>query len=1051
MLFRRCRRTTIRVVTIALVSLWWAILLTPHLPILPGQAQETNNQSLEVERTQTFPYPIQLVPGQSPCLVLDKVENNDNSLTPQEDYVRRTWNFPERWVWRQVCAGREANFYRLFFEALLLEDFFQAGNLPDEITLENLRSGETVVEAYRQYAPNIAAKKVRDYLRMKAVTLFENEQESALYRLYRSIRSNDLQANTPDAQSDDNPVTMPAISFDPQTFDLALIDSTGRLETINLLNSLFEPLRSTLDETITDILRADLQRPEELTFLRQYSAHISEGLGLSIDTLINSIKEEDRLLAEQITQIVYPDGRSEQQAEAVPDLSFSSEAMRLIISAKLREIFKNYYQQSIESYEAARSGDSAIDASVVESLYPLNMNDALLKTILLRDPFRSALPGRVVIRGGYFTENLDLSSAKIDQELRIEDSFFEGSVKFYKSTFARGLSFDGSVFEQDVLLNDASIQGNLFVRDISLRRGSDDSSAASAMLNLSSLQGQDILFGDRLATVIDLRLQHAASGQDAFVDWGFLHDPAIRVFPRVNLSNAHIGSFNVQTYSSQPILRRLSQSLNCPMQLDGFQYQQANEPGFQMLQDCLNMRYAHLAPATFQTVLLGAGDLPGNELDYASLLQPFEQAASAARLLGKYRVERDLLYQRKRLEVFVERIQSGRWTPNFITLTISDFLYGFGYHRAKAFRLFLLVWFIGALFACYQIIRKQNNLINDTLNKIKMEPILECSPHYTDAIAPVQVPARCTYRFLGSVSKVILNVNADLKAIAHGAANPKPETCALKTGLFLQFDYEFAFKKLADVCPQVNQPTHPGHQEGYVEITLHQTPGSAAPNDIDSETSITCLADTRHVNGLSDFIRSLDARDPHHDAVGFCHDLFPQSGQWALGTLTKSSDNRPEAIQLVNLREQQCEHRWYSLSLADQMPFLTGLFGTFAVLLAALLYLLPSVAVTSMAAVSPFFSVSMLQIGLILLLVLLFIGLVEVAHIPDRRWGRQVVNQAMMFSLDILLPVITLDDTLQRFVFDDSEGGARLFFLFQKLMAAVLASILLPIFFVTGL
>ncbi len=79
----------------------------------------------------------------------------------------------------------------------------------------------------------------------------------------------------------------------------------------------------------------------------------------------------------------------------------------------------------------------------------------------------------------------------------------------------------------------------------------------------------------------------------------------------------------------------------------------------------------------------------------------------------------------KRLEVFVERIQEGRWSSSYINLAISDFLYGFGYERWKALKLFILIWFLGAILACRQFFKKQNNLIYETLEKIRRESILQ--------------------------------------------------------------------------------------------------------------------------------------------------------------------------------------------------------------------------------------------------------------------------------------------------------------------------------------
>ena len=104
----RFRRISLRLVAIALLACWFAIATSPILS--PTAAQDDDQ-----ERTKTFPYPTQLVPGQSTCIVLDRHEIEDSEeLTPQEDYAKKHWSLPERWVWRQVCTGKEANFLNIF-------------------------------------------------------------------------------------------------------------------------------------------------------------------------------------------------------------------------------------------------------------------------------------------------------------------------------------------------------------------------------------------------------------------------------------------------------------------------------------------------------------------------------------------------------------------------------------------------------------------------------------------------------------------------------------------------------------------------------------------------------------------------------------------------------------------------------------------------------------------------------------------------------------------------------------------------------------------------
>ena len=75
----------------------------------------------------------------------------------------------------------------------------------------------------------------------------------------------------------------------------------------------------------------------------------------------------------------------------------------------------------------------------------------------------------------------------------------------------------------------------------------------------------------------------------------------------------------------------------------------------------------------------------------------------------------------------------------------------------------------------------------------------------------------------------------------------------------------------------------------------------------------------------------------------------------------------------------------------------------------------------------------------------------ELHHLDSRfLWNKRAWRSAL-YSFDLLFPVIELDPELHGFIFDESEGFARFYFIFQKLIAAVIASILLPILLTTGL
>ena len=115
------------------------------------------------------------------------------------------------------------------------------------------------------------------------------------------------------------------------------------------------------------------------------------------------------------------------------------------------------------------------------------ISERFLKTILLRAPYREAIPENGVwIVGALFEEELDLSSARIDADLFIEASRFKAPVSFVGTEFKRHAGFIDSRFEKklnlaavharkylflgegaqfaEVNLNSANVDGNVVMR-----------------------------------------------------------------------------------------------------------------------------------------------------------------------------------------------------------------------------------------------------------------------------------------------------------------------------------------------------------------------------------------------------------------------------------------------------------------------------------------------------------------------------------------------------------------------------------------------------------
>ena len=199
---------------------------------------------------------------------------------------------------------------------------------------------------------------------------------------------------------------------------------------------------------------------------------------------------------------------------------------------------------------------------------------------------------------------------------------------------------------------------------------------------------------------------------------------------------------------------------------------------------------------------------------------------------------------------------------------------------------------------------------------------------------------------------------------------------------------------------------------------------------------------------MINFLKSLNARDPNHDSIGLFDNFFPDTGTWAVNTISEGGKN----LELINLKVKKRKQYKYPLHSLEKgvlhylvsHEFYTWLLVFFVLhLLMFALYIIPLGGIYQV------------------LFVLLLLGFLCMIVMQDfqatkwswgaTKWSWRVIWSSILFSFDELVPIINLDENLQQFIFDDAEGFTRVFFLIQKLMAAVLASILLPIFFVTGL
>ena len=94
------------------------------------------------------------------------------------------------------------------------------------------------------------------------------------------------------------------------------------------------------------------------------------------------------------------------------------------------------------------------------------LGPAFLKTILQREPFRSAVPDRGVhIAAAYFPENVDLSDAVIQGPLVLTRSLFQAPVSMARLATPAIIAIVGSRFADRLNMDSASIGGNLIIRN----------------------------------------------------------------------------------------------------------------------------------------------------------------------------------------------------------------------------------------------------------------------------------------------------------------------------------------------------------------------------------------------------------------------------------------------------------------------------------------------------------------------------------------------------------------------------------------------------------
>jgi hypothetical protein len=162
---------------------------------------------------------------------------------------------------------------------------------------------------------------------------------------------------------------------------------------------------------------------------------------------------------------------------------------------------ERYVWQQACKNEVAQAGqqptETAENSEETDNKKSRVLGNNFLNTILAREPFQSALPGQLYIKDAEFEESVNLSAATIEHELRLENSTFKENLNFAKADFSKGLYLDNSTFKKELFVNEARIDGNLFLRNIFLEEGSK--------VNLEKIQARSVvLSGEFGKNEIDL-------------------------------------------------------------------------------------------------------------------------------------------------------------------------------------------------------------------------------------------------------------------------------------------------------------------------------------------------------------------------------------------------------------------------------------------------------------------------------------------------------------------------------------------------------------------
>jgi len=711
-----------------------------------------------------------------------------------------------------------------------------------------------------------------------------------------------------------------------------------------------------------------------------------------------------------------------------------------------------------------------------------------LEIILKREPFRSALPEKLSIANVSIADKINLNSSTIQQELEFKAVTFQEDVNLFKTSFRNAISFIGEELEDGV--KKVRFEGGLFLNNskfdkkikidqaqfipkesapkfISLNLSNtvirDDLDLKNITFDVSSDQNRRLsLISLESATIeqslvlnnIDIEGLSETVSETNYLqtkglsvnkslvfsdDFDFTCQPDTPVCNgQINLNgvnvekltfvvaaqtdaekskDAYLNNQNIvdlgdtranifQILEDDILVSRQNNNddskapYQCWWKLDNFQYQSLNDTAFLSIEKCIKTQYRQKTNSTDASIFL---------IDRSELVQPYEQLAEAANSLGLSNKQREFLYTAKKIQSYGDRHP---WL-NFLNF-LQDWFYGFGYKRNRVFLPMILLFVFGFCFSYYVLCHKQEQLIKEatqsSLTELRDERLLD-QDLQPDPLFCRTISLSRLNPYVDSIDRVIF---------------VKPEN---ESGSH-QFDVYLAL------------PDGSARSQLLKDCGINDFSGSYFHLSFNTQKQ------------LQIFLNSLTLRNPTCNKVGLCPNLFGVPEMAIPGIAQDFLRNHQVTTEIEN------NFHFYTIDRGESLSFkkfqIAPKLATFLAMSIIILICVVLININLRFANPIVLANIIVAIGLGFLAILLLVDFLRTSQsqkLKLRRMGTVTIH-----SIDLMFPIITLDEDLGNFIFDASkelEGGvilvAKIYFLAMKIISGILAGIWIPILFSTGL